>query len=65
MSESREKGRETERDEKKNNNMNFSLLSSMDFPPHQISVGPDETKVIRSTQVGHLGAITAKTAHCL
>lgn len=48
--------RETERDGKKNNNMNFSLLSSMDFPLQQISVGP-ETKVIRETQVGHLRAI--------
>lgn len=37
----------------------------MDFPLHQISVGPDETKVIRETQVGHLRAITAKRAHCL
>lgn len=45
--------------------MNFSLLSSMDFLLHQISVGPDETKVIRETQVGHLRAITAKRAHCL
>lgn len=40
--------------------MNFSLLSSMDFPLHQISVGPDETRVIRETQVGHLRAITAQ-----
>lgn len=48
-----------------NNNMNFSLLSSMDFSLHQISVGPDETKAIRETQVGHLRAITAKRAHCL
>lgn len=32
---------------------------------HQNSVGPDETKVIRETQVGHLRAITAKRAHCL
>lgn len=60
-----EGGRETERDGKKNNNMNFSLLSSMDFPLQQISVGPDETKVIRETQVGHLRAITAKRTHCL
>lgn len=37
----------------------------MDFPLHQISVGPDETKVIRETQVGHLRAITEKRAHCL
>lgn len=50
---------------KKNNNMNFSLLSSIDFPLHHISVGPDETKVIRETQVGHLRAITAKRAYCL
>lgn len=49
----------------KNNNMNFSLLSSMDFPPHQISVGPDETKVIRETQAGHLTAITGTRPHCL
>lgn len=49
----------------KNNNMNFSLLSSMDFPPHQISVGPDETKVIRETQAGHLTAITGMRPHCL
>lgn len=45
--------------------MNFSLLSSMDFCLHHISVGPDETKVIRETRVRHLRAITAKTAHCL
>lgn len=44
---------ETERNGGKNNNMNFSLLSSMDFSLQQISVGPDETKVIRETQVGH------------
>lgn len=37
----------------------------MDFPPHQISVGPDETKVIRETQAGHLTPITAKRPHCL
>lgn len=46
--------------------MNFSLLSSMDFFfLHQNSVGPDETKVIRETQVGHLRGITATRAHCL
>lgn len=50
---------------KKNNNMNFSLLSNMDFPLHHISVGPDETKVIRETQVGHLRAITAERGYCL
>lgn len=61
----RERGRETERDGKKNNNMNFSLLSSMDFPLHHFSAGLDETKVIRETQVGHLRAITAKREHCL
>lgn len=37
----------------------------MDFPLHQISEEPDETKVIRGTQVGHLKAIRAKRAHCL
>lgn len=37
----------------------------MDFPVHQISVGPDETKVISKTQVGHLRPITEKTALCL
>lgn len=45
--------------------MNFSLLSNMDFPLHSIFVGPDETKVIRETQAGHLRAITARRAHCL
>lgn len=61
-----ERGRKRDREGwEKNNNMNFSLLSSMDFPLHQISVGPDETKVIRETEVGHLRAITAKRAHCL
>lgn len=60
-----EESRDREGWEKKNNNMNFSLLSSIDFPLHHISVGPDETKVIRETQVGHLRAITATRAHCL
>lgn len=64
MSEWRQR-RGRERDGEKKNNMNFSLLSNMDFPLHSISAGPDETKVIRETQGGHLRAITARRAHCL
>lgn len=55
----RVRGREGERgrgrEVKKNNNMNFSLLvDTMDFLPQNISAGPDETKVIRETQLGHI-----------
>lgn len=61
----RERGGETERDGRKTTIWIFHCYRVWIFFFTRFSAGPDETKVIRETQVGHLRAITAKRAHCL
>lgn len=56
----RRRGRETERQRGMGKKQQYEFFIVIEYGFLEISVGPDETKVIRETQVGHLRAITAE-----